>query len=207
MATLSPFRACSTLVWRSVDDASDHHILEGTASSAAPDLAGDVLEPGGATFELPMPLLMQHDKHKPVGEVIAAKVTADAITVRAKISKNSSLAYVRDAAAQISEGLVRGFSIGAQPLKAEPIINKDGRMTGVRYLAWRWLELSAVTVPMNQKATIEIVRMFDPWGAIAFQRRDPLADIDGAEGERQTYEAIRARAQAAMMAARAALQR
>lgn len=206
MTTLSPFRACSTLVLRSVDE--ETRTIEGIASSAAPDLAGDVLEPRGATFELPMPLLMQHDRDRPVGDVQAAKVSDSEIAIRATFAKDTGLAYVEDAWKQVRGRLVRGLSIGAQPLKAEPIIDKDGRMTGVRYTAWRWLELSAVTMPMNQKASIEIVRMFDPWGAAAFAaRRDPLADMEGAEGERHSYEATRARAQAALATARAALNR
>lgn len=206
MATLSPFRACSTLILRSVDD--EARVLEGVASSAKPDLAGDVLEPRGAVFEVPMPLLMQHDKNRPVGEVTAAKVSDSEIVVRASFAKDSGLAYVDDAWKQVRAGLVKGLSIGAQPLKAEPILDKDGRMTGVRYTAWRWLELSAVTLPMNQAASLEVVRMFDPWGAAAFAARlDPLADTEGAEGERHTYEATRARAQAALSASRAALHR
>jgi phage head maturation protease len=208
MATLSPFRACSTVAWLELAHDGDALIIEGVASSAAPDLAGDVIEPKGAAFELPMPLLMQHDKKRPVGKVTAAKVSASEIRIVAEFSKASSLPYVNEARDQIREGLVTGLSIGAQPLKAEPILDRDGRFTGVRYTAWRWLELSAVTIPMNHKATIDVVRMFDPWGAAAFAAsRDPLADMTGAEGERHTYEATRARAQAAATATRAALHR
>jgi HK97 family phage prohead protease len=208
MATLSPFRVCSTVIWRTADITSDALIIEGVASNAAADLAGDVIEPKGATFELPMPLLMQHNKEKPVGKVTAAKVSDSEIRIVAEFSKASSLPYVNEAREQVREGLVSGLSIGAQPLKAEPILDRDGRMTGVRYTAWRWLELSAVTIPMNHKATIDVVRMFDPWGAAAFAvSRDPLADLTGPKPEGQTTEAIRARAQAAMKAARAALYR
>jgi len=208
MPSLSPFRACSTLIWKAVDEAADHLILEGVASSARPDLAGDVLESKGAAYTLPMPLLMQHDRDRPVGEVVAARVSDTDITIRAKVVKDSGLAYVDDAWKQIKAGLVKGLSIGAQPLKAEPILDKDGRMSGVRYTAWRWLELSAVTLPMNTDASIEIVRAFDPWGATAFAARpDPLADLAGPEPADHGYEATRARAIAAIKATRAALYR
>ena len=206
MPSLSPFRAVSTLIWKSVDD--DDRVLEGIASSAAPDLAGDVLEPRGATFKLPMPLLLQHDKHKPIGEVLVARVSDSDITIRAKIARDSGLDYVEDAWKQLKSGLVKGLSIGAQPLKAEPILNKDGGMTGVHYTAWRWLELSAVTIPMNQKADISVVRAFDPWGAAAFAAcPDPLAEHAGPEPADHGYEATRARAIAAIKATRAALYR
>lgn len=209
MAGLSPFRVCfDRFLWRAVDDDdADLRVLEGVASSAAPDLAGDVLEPKGAAFDLPMPLLMQHDRDRPVGDVLAAKVTDSEIRVRAELKKGTGLAYVEDAWRQLKAGLVKGFSIGAQPLKAEPILNKDGRMTGVRYTAWRWLETSAVTLPMNPRAGIDVVRMLGPWGATVLTPRDPLSDMEGAESERQSYEATRARAQAALAAARVALHR
>ena len=57
-------------------------------------------------------------------------------------------------------------------------------MTGVRYTAWRWLELSAVTLPMNSDATIEMVRAFDPWGGQAFAaHHQPLIDSIGPAAE------------------------
>ena len=161
MTTLAPFRAVSTLILKSVDD--DQRVIEGIASSAATDAAGDILDPRGASYVLPMPLLIQHDRDRPVGEVRHVKVTAHAIHIRAGIAKNSGLDYVEHAWNQLRAGLVKGLSIGAHPLKAEPILDRAGRMTGVRYTAWRWLELSAVTLPMNSDASIEMVRAFDLW--------------------------------------------
>ena len=205
MPSLAPFRACSTFILKAADD--ETRTLEGIASSSAPDLAGDEIIPKGAVYALPMPLLMQHDRDRPVGEVTAAKVSDTEISIRATLVKDSGLAYVEDAWRQLRAGLVKGLSIGAQPLKAEPILDKGGRMTGVRYTAWRWLELSAVTLPMNSDATIDVVRSFDPWGAAMFARRhDPLADTDPAPGE-ATYEIVRARAVAALNASARALYR
>ena len=67
-----------------------------------------------------MPLLMQHDRDRPVGEVRAVKVTDSAIHIVARLAKDSGLAYVEDAWKQLKAGLVKGLSIGAHPLKAEP---------------------------------------------------------------------------------------
>jgi hypothetical protein len=212
MTTLPPFfRACSTVILKSVDD--EQRILEGVASSAAPDLAGDVLEPRGASYLLPMPLLLQHDKHKPVGEVRAVKVTDSEIRIRARVAKDSGLAYVEDAWKQLKAGLVKGLSIGAQPLAGEPIVDGRGRQTGMRYTAWRWHELSAVTLPMNVGATIEMVRVFDPWGADAFSAdRDPSAAdrdneliLDAINQSAGAWRATRERAEAAIAATRRAL--
>ena len=102
-----------------------------------------------------------------------------------------------------------GLSIGAQPLKAEPILDKRGSMTGIRYTAWRWLELSAVTLPMNQEATFEVLRSFDPWGATAFAvRHDLRAELaNGPEPADLSYAAIRARTVEALSLADRALRR
>ena len=100
----------------------------------------------------------------------AAKVSDTEIEIRAELARDTGLPYVEDAWKQLKAGLVRGLSIGANPLKAEPIIDRDGRMTGVRYTAWKWLELSAVTLPMNVDATIEVVRAYD-LGGLAFANR------------------------------------
>jgi HK97 family phage prohead protease len=209
--TLSPFRACSTLVLKSIDD--NERIIEGTASTARTDAAGDVLEPRGASYLLPMPLLMQHDRDRPVGEVRAVKVSDSGISIRARIAKDSGLAYVEDAWRQLRAGLVKGLSIGAQPLAAEPIVDRAGRQTGYRYTAWRWLELSAVTLPMNSDATIAMVRAFDPWGADKFSAdRDPLADhrdhelvLDELNQSARARAATRAHVEATMAATRRVL--
>lgn len=202
---LLPFRACSSFLVRSADDAA--RVIEGIATSTSTDGAGDVIESAGAVYKLPMPLLMQHDRREPVGQVTAAKVSASEITIRAEISKDSGLDYVERAWRQLKAGLVKGLSIGAQPLKAEPILDPKGRMTGVRYTAWRWLELSAVTLPMNLDSTIEVVRAFDPWGAAAYAAPRELVEDEGPEPEAQGYQATRARMIAALNVSARALHR
>lgn len=41
--------------------------ITGTASTPTTDRMGDVVEPMGAKFKTPMPLLWQHESDKPVG--------------------------------------------------------------------------------------------------------------------------------------------
>jgi hypothetical protein len=192
--TFDTFRACATLVLKSVDDGE--RIIEGIASTARTDHAGDVLEPKGCSYTLPMPLLIQHDRRQPIGTVRAVQVTNSEIKIRARIPKDSGLDYVESAWKQIRAGLVKGLSIGAQPLEAEPIVNRAGRQTGYRYTAWKWLELSAVTLPMNVDATIEMVRAFDDG--------DPEIVLD-AINQSARVAATRARAAAAMASSRRAL--
>ena len=56
----------------------------------------------------------------------------------------------------IKMGLVRAVSIGFIPTKFNYM--KDG---GTEFAEWNWLELSAVTIPANQEATINVVRSID----------------------------------------------
>src|SRR4029077_20474332 len=54
----------------------------------------------------------------------------------------------------IKAGLVQGLSIGFKPLKHELI----PETRGLRFTAWSWLELSAVTIPANAEASITTIR-------------------------------------------------
>ncbi|MFM7011873.1 MAG: peptidase U35, partial [Betaproteobacteria bacterium] len=60
-------RAYSVLTIKSYDD--DERTIEGIATTPSPDRYGDIVEPDGAKFQLPIPLLWQHDSDKPVGHV------------------------------------------------------------------------------------------------------------------------------------------
>src|SRR4051812_29049728 len=78
-------RAYSKLEIKSIDD--DQRIIEGIASTPSTDRAGDVVEPKGAAFTLPIPLLWQHRSHEPIGHVTHARVTDKGIAITAKIAK------------------------------------------------------------------------------------------------------------------------
>lgn len=57
--------------------------VEGVASTPTADRMGDVVEPMGAKFQTPMPLLWQHEHDKPVGHVTFAKPTKAGIPFKA----------------------------------------------------------------------------------------------------------------------------
>jgi hypothetical protein len=61
--------------------------IEGVATSKSIDHLGDEVEPRGALFELPLPLLLYHKSDSPVGQVAAADVTETGIKVRARIAR------------------------------------------------------------------------------------------------------------------------
>lgn len=151
-------RAYSVLHVRSINDGE--RVIEGVASTPTPDRMGDIVDPLGAKFALPMPLLWQHDSRQPIGQVTFAKPTKDGIPFRAKLATVAEPGALKDrldmAWQSIKAGLVRAVSIGFQALSYE--ILKDG---GYKFTSWEWLELSAVTIPANADATITTIRSFD----------------------------------------------
>lgn len=152
-------RAYSVLEIKAVSD--DERIIEGIASTPSPDRAGDVVEPMGAKFSLPMPLLWQHNHGEPVGFVEYAEPTAKGIKFRARIVKvdePGELKNLVDRAWQsVKSQLVRGVSIGFKALKYKML--DDG--SGIRFSEWSWLELSLVTIPANAEATISRIKSID----------------------------------------------
>lgn len=134
----------------------DQWTLEGIATTPTPDRVDDVVEPKGAQFTLPVPFLWQHDKQQPIGQVTDAVVTDAGIQVKVQLTKPDQVESeelkkrLQLAWDSIKTGLVRGFSIGFVPIEIADI---QGTW-GYRFIKWDWSELSAVTIPANQEATI-----------------------------------------------------
>lgn len=148
-------RAYSLLTIKGIDD--EQRIITGMASTPTADRMGDVVEPKGAQFKLPLPLLWQHNSSQPIGHVTAAKITDAGIEIVAQIAKGV-LPMIDDAWALIKSGLVRGLSIGFKATEdPEPIKGTYGYKFG----AWEWLELSAVTIPANAEASIISIKSAD----------------------------------------------
>jgi len=169
-------RAYSLLEIRAVSEETRE--ISGIASTPSPDRMSDVVEPLGAKFSLPMPLLWQHQSDQPVGEVFFAKPTKDGIPFKARLLSPDSVESetlkerLRLAWDSIVNKLVRAVSIGFRPL--EYSVMDDG---GYRFLSWEWLELSAVTIPANQDCTITQIRSIDS-EALALQGAAGSADVD-----------------------------
>lgn len=144
-------RAYALLQLKTISD--DERIVEGVASTPTADRMGDVIEPRGARFTLPLPLLWQHKPDEPIGQVLNATVTDSGIRITAKLAKG--VQRIDEAWQLIKSGLVRGLSIGFRPLDVQPM--KGG---GMHFVAWDWFELSAVTVPANADCSIAVVKQF-----------------------------------------------
>lgn len=154
-------RAYSILNIRSITDDGDMTI-EGIASTPTTDRMGDVVEPTGARFKLPMPLLWQHRHDQPVGLVRFAQPTSKGIPFSATLPKIAEPGVLRDrveeARQSLKAGLITAVSIGFRAIDGAIERIKDG---GLRFKEWEWLELSLVTIPANAEATISTVKALD----------------------------------------------
>lgn len=157
-------RAYSTFVVKEIDD--EKRIITGIASTPSTDRHGDIVEPAGAVYTLPIPLLWQHDHHDPIGWVTAAKVTKKGIEIVAEIARDVT-DDIENKWKKIKSGLVRGLSIGFRGLDIEEIPHS----WGVIFQKWEWLELSAVTIPANMDASITSVKKFDETALAASGRK------------------------------------
>jgi len=147
-------RAFSTFSIKSINE--DQRIIEGIASTPSTDRVGDIVEPMGASFVLPIPFLMGHGKgvEDSVGHVISANVTPEGILIRAQIESDPVLPELDKAWARLKKGLVRGLSIGFKSIgKPTPITGG-----GLHFKQWSWLELSGVVIPANADASITTIK-------------------------------------------------
>jgi HK97 family phage major capsid protein/HK97 family phage prohead protease len=161
--------AYSTFTLKAIDDT--RRIFEGIATTPTPDRTGDIVEPDGAQFTLPLPLLWQHDSKQPIGWVTDADVSNKGIRIRGEISNFSEPGRLKDrldeAWQTIRAKLVGGLSIGFKSLE-EARINDT---FSYRIQKWLWLELSAVTIPANGEASITAIKSIAEKELAAFGRK------------------------------------
>lgn len=151
--------AYSLIEIKAIDE--DERIIEGMATTPTPDSYDDIVDPMGAEYDLPIPYLWQHNSREPIGWVTNAKPTEEGIPVKVRIAKTDEPGKLKElldyAWQQIKLRLVRGQSIGFRPLEYSYMEDTGG----IRFVRWKWLELSAVTIPANEDATIDVVRSID----------------------------------------------
>lgn len=147
-------RATTLLRVKSFDE--EKRTFKGIATTPSPDKVGDVLEPFGGEFDLPLPLLLHHDHELPVGQVIDAVVTSEGIEVTVELPVIKEEGKVRERVEEawhsVKYALIKGFSVGFGA-KMEDIeqIRETG---GLHFKKWQWRELSLVTVPCNNESYI-----------------------------------------------------
>jgi HK97 family phage prohead protease len=153
--------AYSQLEIKAMDDTGGKRTFIGLATTPTPDRSGDIVEPKGAEFHLPVPLLWQHDSRSPIGWVRKAKVTDAGIEVECEIAAAPEPGVLKDrldeAWQSLKLKLVGGLSIGFKPLES----NRIGESYSYRFVKWLWLELSAVTIPANGDCSIQAIKSAD----------------------------------------------
>ena len=151
--------AYSLLECKDFHDDSDFVTVKGIASTPTPDRSNDIVDPMGAKFQTPMPLLWMHQSDKPVGNVSFAKPTNKGIPFEAEIPKVTEVGNLKDRIDEVIQSLkyklVAAVSIGFRPIEDDYEFMDNG---GIRFNSWEWLELSLVTIPANPEARIEVVK-------------------------------------------------
>jgi HK97 family phage major capsid protein/HK97 family phage prohead protease len=155
-------RAYARLTVKTVDAA--RRTITGLASTPTPDRLGDVIDPLGATFTNPLPLLLHHDRERPVGRV-TLRATPAGITFDATLPEVAAAGTVRDRVNEawdsIQAGLIRGVSVGFRPLEPKTKTIKSLPSGGTHFLKTEMCELSLVTIPANVDATIQTIKSYD----------------------------------------------
>ena len=151
-------RAYSLFEVKALDDS--RRVFRGIATTPATDRMGDTIDPLGATFKNPLPLLHQHNHNEPIGLVRFDNPTAKGIEFEAEIPVIEEAGPLKDrvdtAWAEIKHGLVRAVSIGFRAIKYA--FRDDG---GIDFQETEIYELSSVTVPANAQAIISAVKSMD----------------------------------------------
>lgn len=151
-------RAYSVLEVKAVD--SDRRVITGIATTPEPDRMGDIVEPLGAKFKNPLPLLWQHMHDKPVGTVKFEKPTEKGIPFTAELPTIEEAGALKDlvdmAWQSVKAKLVRGVSIGFRALEYSFLDSG-----GIRFSETEIMELSLVTIPANASATIQSIKSID----------------------------------------------
>lgn len=179
-------RAYSLLEVKAIDE--EKREITGIATTVTTDRMGDIVESEGAEFQLPIPLLWQHNSGEPIGEVYAAKVSKGQIEIKARVVKTDEPGKLKElldfAWQSIKLRLVKGLSIGFQPIESARI---EGTYS-YRFVKWLWLELSAVTIAANGECTIQTIKSLDiaTRAASGHSRRGVKLISPGVSGIKQT---------------------
>lgn len=154
-------RSYSVLTVKSVD--AQRRIITGIASTPTPDRDGDEVVPAGARFATSIPLLLHHNIAMPVGRATLRK-SGGALQFEASFPDPQTLesetlrGRVQEAWDSVKAGLIRGVSIGFRAASDGVSRLKSG---GLKFTDYEVLELSLVTVPANQDATIASIKGLD----------------------------------------------
>lgn len=152
-------KAYSALHVKDVREDDGYVYISGVASTPTVDRMGDSVNPLGANFKTPFPLLLQHAHDSPVGEVTYAEPTKTGIPFEARLPIIKEPGRLKDrvdeAIHSLKYRLLNFVSIGFQ---AKPDGAERMKGGGLKFNSWDWLELSICTIPANPDAVISSVK-------------------------------------------------
>lgn len=155
-------RAYSLINIKAVEDKSQPNSrkFSGMATTPTMDRVNDTIDPMGAKFANPLPLLRAHDAKQPIGTVTFGKPTAKGIPFEAEIPFIEEAGLLKDrldmAWQEVKSGIVKAVSIGFRAIKYA--FKEDG---GIDFQETEIFELSTVAVPANAEAIISSVKSLD----------------------------------------------
>jgi len=148
-------RAYSLFEVKSLDEPQRR--FRGWATTPSLDRMNDTIDPMGATFANPLPLLHQHRHDAPIGLVQFSPPTIKGIEFEAHIPTITEAGPLKDrvdtAWGEIRHGLVRAVSIGFRAIDYD--WKDDG---GIEFKKIEIYELSSVTIPALPDAVITEVK-------------------------------------------------
>jgi HK97 family phage major capsid protein len=152
-------RAYALLEIKSID--AERRRFSGIASTPELDRHGDIVDPAGVTYRDTIPLLLHHDQSKPIGTARLSRLPDGRIAFDAEVPIIEEAGTLRDrvdeAWQSIKAGLMRGVSIGHDPIAAGIRYLRDGAR---KISKTEICELSLVTIPANTNATILAIKSF-----------------------------------------------
>lgn len=163
-------------------DESSEGILEGYMSTwNNSDAVGDTIRKGAFTKSLKerMPrVLWQHDAHEPIG--IFKEIYEDNKGLFATIELNLNVQRGREAYELFKQGAMDSFSIGALLEKYEIVEDPKTGRASLDVKELRLFEVSVVTFPANEKATVTAIKEHIEEALTEIEDRD-LEKIEQAE--------------------------
>lgn len=145
---------------KAAKDSDDNLVISGYASTPDTDRIGDVVlseawtRSGGLdNFKKNPIILFNHNHNNPIGKATKVESTKAGLELEAKISKAAPGGVYE----LIKDGVLGTFSVGFIVKDAEYVPETDGFKIKDAEL----LEVSVVTVPMNQAATFSLAKSFE----------------------------------------------
>lgn len=173
-------RAYSLLSVKSIAPAT--RTFAGIASTPELDRQGHVVDPSGATFRNPLPLLLHHDTQQPVGTVVLTAMP-DGLRFEATLPQIDRPGRLKDRVDEawdsITAGVLTGVSIGYRLIDNAVERLKSG---GLRLLKTEIFELSLVTIPANAQASILSVKSLCKEPAMTQTTAERISALEGKRG-------------------------